>query len=123
MRLTKALRRAWHLLERRLYVSGWTERAIVDDFHRLYHQRGKIDGTAWCATRWRGRRVAQNPMDLLAIAAIIQARPLPVLEIGTGEGGSAVFYLNAGAPKVVTIDVQPPTRPLREARIRYVRGD
>ena len=49
-----AVRDAWKLLKRRLYVSGKTERAIVDDFHKLYHQTGKIQGS-WGVT-WRGIR-------------------------------------------------------------------
>lgn len=110
----------YRLLKRRLYVSGQTERAIIDDFHRLYHQTGKIQGS-WGVT-WRGRPVAQNPMDLLAIARIIQAQQLPVLEIGTGQGGSAWFYLDAGAPHVWTVDLKLPEPPLDDPRITVLQG-
>src|SRR3990167_5638468 len=122
--LRARLARAWQLFERRLYVSAQTEREVIDAFHRLYHQRGKIDGSAWCATRWRGRPVAQNPMDLLAIARILQQRPLPVVEIGTGSGGSALFYRDAGAPRVWTMDLVPPKPPLTRATgVTFVQGD
>lgn len=123
--MRQTLRDCYRLLKRRLYVSGRTERTIIDDFHRLYHQRGKLDGSAWCATRWRGRPVAQNPMDLLAIARILQDNPMPVLEIGTGHGGSALFYRDAGAPNVVTIDITPPRWRLGDLRgmVRFIQGD
>ena len=112
----------YRFLKRRLYVSGQTERAIIDDFHRLYHQVGRIEGS-WGVT-WRGRPVAQNPMDLMAIARIIQEQKKPpVLEIGTGTGGSALFYRDVEVPAVVTIDLAPP-RPFRyDGHIHYIQGD
>ena len=107
----------YRLLKRRLYVSGTTERAIIDDFHRLYHQTGRITGS-WGVT-WRGRPVAQNPMDLMAIAGIIskQTKPCEILEIGTGEGGSAEFYRDAGAHVVLTVDLKAPTKFLEAAEM------
>lgn len=110
----------YRLFKRRLYVSGRTERAIVNDFHRLYHQMGKIRGS-WGVT-WRGYPVAQNPMDLLTIARIIQEQRLPVLEIGTGTGGSALFYADAGASRVWTVDVQPPIADFGTLPIRFIWG-
>ena len=104
-RLTRACYRAWWLLQWRLLASATTEREIIEAFHRLYFERGKIDGTAWAGTRWRGRPVAQCPFDLMAISRLIQEQlPIAVLEIGTGWGGSALFYADNGAAPVVTID-------------------
>ena len=114
----------YRLLKRRLYVSGTTERAIVDDFHRLYHQTGKIQGS-WGVT-WRGRPVAQNPMDLLAIAGIIQKQPeheaCLVIEIGTGHGGSACFYQDSGATGVTTVDIVEPLQFDHIEGVYFIRG-
>ena len=112
----------YRLLKRRLYVSGKTERAIVDDFHRLYHQVGRIKGGH---ITWRGRPVAQNPMDLLAIAGIIYKSSLDwktVIEVGTGEGGSAKFWHAAGADYVYTIDRFPPKKAFAPG-VEFVHGD
>mgnify|MGYP001567612406 CR=1 FL=1 len=63
-------------------------------------------------------------MDLMAIAGIIQGNPLGVVEIGTGSGGSALFWRDAGAPIVWTIDVQPPIPSLiGEQGIEFIQGD
>ena len=123
--MRQVLRDCLRLLKRRLYVSGSTEREIVDSFHRLYHQTGKIMGS-WGVT-WRGRPVAQNPMDLMAIAGIIQKfgeTDCYILEIGSGHGGSAFFFANAGAMFVDSWDLNsPPTDPRFAGTVHFETKD
>lgn len=89
---------------------------LVDAFHVLYHQRGKDFGETWCSTRFMGRRCAQTPLDLWVLGEIIyERRPRWIIETGTGEGGSALWYAECcernGYGQVITIDLQPPRDP------------
>ena len=123
MSIRHALRVSYHFWLRRLHASAHTEADVIRAFHRLYYERGKIDGRAWAATRWRGRPVAQCPMDLLALGRLIQERvPLAVLEIGTGQGGTTLFCADNGAAPVVTVDSHPHHAPFQTSSVYPVRG-
>lgn len=87
-------------------------------FHKLiyFHRR---DST-WKDTRWLGVPVQQIPFDLWVKQEILfETRPDVLLEMGTFDGGSAMFYASIfdllGNGQVVSIDVSPqpglPTHP------------
>lgn len=78
----------------------------------LFHQDLIVHTYNYAELRWRGRRIWQNPLDLFTIQQTIsELRPRLVVETGTNQGGSALFYadlleLIGGEGKVVTIDVE-----------------
>lgn len=93
----------------------WLGLALIhpEDFHRIYHQAGKV-GLAWGTTTWQGRRCAQNPLDLWVIGELIwKHQPRWLIETGTGEGGSARWYatilnlLNKGGQVITTDRIAP----------------
>lgn len=100
------------------------ERAIVDNFHRLYYRRS--DRT-WKRTYWRGVNVWKNPLDLWLYQEILHdVAPDVIVEAGTKFGGSAYFLANLcdllGRGQIVTIDVtEQPNRPQHD-RITYLTG-
>ena len=123
MSIRHALRVSYHFWLRRLHASARTEAEVIRAFHRLYYERGKIDGQAWAATRWRRRAVAQCPMDLLTLGRLIQeALPIAVLEIGTGQGGTTLFCADNGAAPVVTVDYHPHHVPFKTPGVYSVLG-
>jgi cephalosporin hydroxylase len=75
---------------------------------------------------WLGRPVWQNILDLWTIQETIsQLRPSLLIETGTHQGGSALFYAHLfdlmGDGRVISIDLQRP-EDLRHPRIRWVTG-
>jgi cephalosporin hydroxylase len=100
------------------------QRAIVDQFHRLYYHRPK---RTWQNTRFLGVDVWKTPLDLWVYQEILhEVRPDVLVETGTKYGGSAYYFARLfdllGHGRVVTIDVEPqPGRPEHD-RITYVTG-
>jgi len=92
-------------------------------FHKLvyFHRR---DST-WKDTRWLGVPVQQIPFDLWVKQEIIyETRPDVILEMGTFDGGSAMFYASLfdllGNGAVISIDISPqPGLPVHP-RIEFV---
>lgn len=93
-----------------------------------------LDGTALTgiqagtlATRWRGRALLKSPFDLaLYMQTIDRMRPGAVIEIGTHEGGSAVWLADMMqavglAPCVASVDIA--ACDLVDSRVRLLRGD
>jgi cephalosporin hydroxylase len=100
------------------------ERAIVDNFHRLYYNRS---ARTWKRTYWRGVNVWKNPLDLWLYQEILHdVAPDVIVEAGTKFGGSAYFLANMcdlmGRGQILTIDVtEQPNRPQHD-RITYLTG-
>ncbi|WP_311266862.1 CmcI family methyltransferase [Sphingobium sp. WCS2017Hpa-17] len=66
-------------------------------------------------TRYKGLRLAKNPFDLALYAnALGSVRPATIIEVGTSEGGSAVWLadqclaLGLDDTQILTIDITPP---------------
>jgi cephalosporin hydroxylase len=78
--------------------------------------------------RYRDRALLKNPFDLaLYLRLLGQLRPKTVIEVGTAEGGSAVWFADmltvlGVEGRVVTVDRQPPTD-LHDSRIDVLSGD
>jgi len=71
---------------------------------------------ATLATRYKGLRLAKNPFDLaLYLRLLGTLRPATIIEVGTSEGGSAVWLLDQcralglAATRVISIDINPPS--------------
>src|SRR5258705_8751764 len=72
---------------------------------------------------WHGHRVIKFPSDCLAMHKLLwRCQPEVLVEIGTQNGGSALFFA-ACAPKVVSIDITAVPGPPTHSRIVYLTGD
>jgi cephalosporin hydroxylase len=96
----------------------------VNSFHRLYYENSN---RTWRNTTWLGVPTEKCPLDLWIYQEILhEVRPDLIVECGTNEGGSALFFasicdlLTVG--RVLTVDlVEYPGRPLHP-RITYLHG-
>jgi len=96
------------------------ERAIVDEYHRLYYPFFRD-------TTWLGVIARKCPFDLFVYQELIfELRPDLIIECGTADGGSAVFLASicelVGHGEVVTIDVRARDSP-KCPRVSYWQGD
>ena len=95
---------------------------------RTFHTALLIRTTNFTQTRWLGRPIRQNVLDLWTIQeTIVTLRPEVIIETGTFEGGSALFYAElldrlGGPGRVVTIDSAPRSTPTHP-RVTYLVGD
>src|SRR5512138_1670276 len=78
--------------------------------------------------QWGGRFIWKNPLDLFVYAEIVrEVRPALVIETGTHEGGSALYWadllsLYAPGGHVVTIDSRD-SGLVSDERITHIVGD
>lgn len=69
-------------------------------------------------TRYKGRRFAKNPFDISLYLKLIESlKPKTIVEIGTSEGGSALWFRDQCKSigiscTIVTMDIQSPARPI-----------
>lgn len=116
-----------------------SERALVEQFHRLYYDAHVFSKT-WGSTTWLGVPALKCPLDLWVYQElIVEVKPDLIIETGTYYGGSALYMaslcdlLNHG--RVITIDINDAqlllakdtkAAPLRvrpdHPRIEYWRG-
>jgi cephalosporin hydroxylase len=98
----------------------------TDRFHKLYFD-AHLQGKTWADTRWFGVPLAKCPLDLWVYQEIVaETRPDLVVETGTFEGGSALFFASlfdlVGNGRVVTVDIdEREGRPTHD-RITYLTG-
>jgi cephalosporin hydroxylase len=101
---------------------------VADEFQKAYYAAG-----IWSDTRWVGIRTEQTPTDNWSMQEIIsELRPDYVIETGTMNGGTTLFYasvlsyVNPGA-KVITVDIAPQVQdasqsPLWKQRVELIVG-
>ncbi len=92
-------------------------------FHKLiyFHRRD----TTWKNTRWMGTPVQQIPFDLWIKQEIIyETRPQLIIETGTFDGGSAMFYASLfdlmGEGEIVSIDIEPQSNLPTHSRVEFI---
>lgn len=113
-------------LYRRIAVAKDDERALVDEFHKLYFDARAFNMT-WRNTFWMGQPILKCPLDLWLYQELLHAiRPAVVIETGTAFGASAHFIATmmdlVGTGRIVTIDIEDrPSRPTHP-RITYLTG-
>jgi cephalosporin hydroxylase len=93
-------------------------------FHRLTYYRHE---STWRNTRWMGVPVQQIPSDLWVKQEIIhETLPQLVIETGTFDGGSAMFYASLfdliGEGEVVSVDIDPQPNLPRHPRIEFIKA-
>jgi cephalosporin hydroxylase len=79
-------------------------------------------------TRYKGLRLAKSPFDLaLYMQSIDRLRPAAIIEIGTSQGGSAVWFIDQcravglADTRLIAIDINPPT--LEVHGVSFHQGD
>lgn len=108
----------------RIYELPRVRSALARHFNRAYYY------AIWTAPdrrHWLGHETLKYPADLWAFQEIItEVRPAVVVETGTYEGGSALFFgtlLDAlGAGRVISVDVSQPDSLPHHRRITYIEG-
>jgi cephalosporin hydroxylase len=94
-------------------VGFWRKRAV----------KAALDRREDRSYSWRGHRVIKFADDLMAMHGLLaRCKPEVVVEIGTQNGGSALWFAEV-APQVITLDIaELPGRPV-DPRITYLTGD
>ncbi len=80
-------------------------------YTRLYYYLGELEGGTWNSTTWMGVPVLKFPSDLWLYSEIInEVKPDLIVETGTWQGGSALYFASLldlqGHGEVVSIDVE-----------------
>ncbi len=100
---------------------GW--RSLLSNRLHISIMRGQLKYT------YRGLRCLRNPIDLALYLQILQElSPTTVIEIGTKEGGSAVWFgdmlkVSGMQGKVYSIDLEPPPLKVLTSNVWFLRGD
>lgn len=95
--------------------------SFPSDFLRDYQ-------TGVMAYRYKGKPCLKSPIDLAIYLQVLwNERPRTIFEIGSGAGGSAVFFSDVAASydlkaEIVSIDREPPGAP-GAGNIRFLSGD
>jgi len=76
------------------------------------------------AYRYRGVPLLKNPFDLAIYPLLLaRAKPRTLIEIGSFQGGSALWFSDQMPDmRVISIDIEPPSNVVRES-ITFLRGD
>lgn len=97
----------------------------ADAFHKWYYR--DADRT-WRGTTWRGVPVHKNPFDLWTYGELIhRIRPKIIIEGGTLEGGSALWFADCcqmiGSGIVLTFDIHEPSALPEHPRLHFYQRD
>lgn len=125
-------------LDDEIYFAGSTRQ--LDRYRKVHTVRGRAFRvglnirqlsaiqTGTLSTSYKGLRLAKNPFDLALYLQVIQKqRPRTIIEVGTSEGGSAVWLIDqckaVGLPetRLITIDLKPPK--LMSDGVEFFYGD
>ena len=104
----------------------WSERFILDEFHKLYYEGIEADQRIFEQTKWFGVPCLKCPLDLWVYQEIIcEIKPDLIIETGTYSGGSALYLAQLcdalGHGHIATIDVMDVPRPAHP-RVTYIKG-
>lgn len=103
--------------------------AIIQEFNQLHYYL-----EAWTQNTWLGVQTFQNPCDLWTMQEIIaKIRPDFIVETGTANGGSSLFFAMILAQvndkgRVITVDIEPRTESAAKyaifrERVEVIKGD
>lgn len=95
---------------------------MVRSFLRFFHGAEKHEA-GWTGVRWKGCVAVKMPTDLWMVQEIVRERePEVIVETGTEQGGSALFYADLGVD-VITLDTREDWRRPGHPRITYLAMD
>ena len=94
---------------------------------RLFHEGLVIQAQNFERTKWLGVPIRQNVLDLWTIQeTIAEIRPSLLIEVGTWDGGSSLFYAHLmdliDSGRVVTVDIVD-KRKREHPRVEFLLGD
>jgi cephalosporin hydroxylase len=97
---------------------------IVDQFHLLYYRNY---AKTWMNTRWLGTLTYKCPLDMWIYQELLhEIRPGLIIETGTLNGGSALFFATIcdvlGTGQVVSIDIEHSDAWPKHDRLTYLQG-
>ncbi len=100
----------------------FNQHQITDLFHVMYY-----GSRVWERTHWFGHQILKCPMDMWIYQELIwQVRPDYIIETGTFQGGSALYYSHLfdliGHGEVITIDIKRRENQAQHDRIHYLVG-
>ncbi len=101
-----------------------SEKNVIEWFHQIYYAKAK---ETWENTTWLGMPVLKCPLDLWVYQEIIiRFQPDLIIETGTLDGTSALYYAILCAittkGEVVTIDINKKEGLVKHPRIKYLTG-
>lgn len=110
----------------RIRVAAWN-RLLRRPVTRLFHQGLVIQTSNFERTEWLGVPIRQNILDLWTIQeTLAEIRPALLIEVGTWDGGSALFYAHLmdlmDHGRVVTVDIVD-KRKREHPRVEFLLGD
>jgi cephalosporin hydroxylase len=94
----------------------------------LFHYFMYRSGNVWATTKWMERPLLKWPCDLWIYQEIIsETKPDLIIETGTNQGGSALYYANLfdllGNGRVISVDIAHPPEGLpTHPRIEFIKG-
>jgi cephalosporin hydroxylase len=121
--LIRRVARLIYRIQKKLYPYPRVARVITNQFHRLYYySRG-----TWKNTSWLGTPLRKCPLDLWIYQEIIhEVKPDVIIECGTFQGGSALFFANicdlVGNGRVLTIDIREYEKRPKHERVTFLVG-
>ena len=111
-------------------VVGLSDQKVIKKFNQIYY-----NSRVWNNTKWLGVASEQNPCDNWAVQEIISdIKPDFLIETGTAEGGSSLFYATildyvSKNGKVITVDIENKIKkqtaelPVFKKRVKFILGD
>jgi cephalosporin hydroxylase len=102
---------------------------VIREFNQIYYKSG-----AWVRSKWMGIQTEQNPCDMWTIQEIIwKTKPDFIVETGTLEGGSTLFFAMMLAQvnengRVISVDIDPRIErasqfQIFKDRVEVIKGD
>jgi cephalosporin hydroxylase len=109
----------------RARVALW-KRTLRRPVGRMFHFDLIASTGNFRSLSWAGTPIWQNPMDLWTVQeTIFEVRPELLIEIGTDQGGSALFYAHLmdlmDNGRVITIDIAK-RHQLSHPRVEFIHG-
>lgn len=95
---------------------------FIQEFHKHFY-----DSLVWSTNKWLGVPVHKSPLDLFLYQEIIcEIKPDLIIECGTYEGGSALFFSSMldliQKGQVLSIDIAPQSNLPTHPRLTYLRA-
>ncbi len=109
--------------------ASWSEQKIIDEFHRIFRQRGG------CFGKFMGIPLLQYPTDNWIMTEIInEVKPDFIIETGTWQGGATLLYAAVleqvnSRGKIITLDIndtlcrKASNFELWKRRVEFIKGD
>jgi cephalosporin hydroxylase len=110
-------------------IRNYLRNSVIEMFNRVHYSSG-----VWWKTTWVGIPTQQNPCDMWTMQEIVsELRPDFIVETGTANGGSSLFFAMILAQvndrgRVITVDINPQIEAASKLqifreRVEIIEGD